>query len=515
MNQDRKKIFIFDTTLRDGEQSPGASLNPQEKLEVARQLEKLNVDVIEAGFPAASRGEIEAIQMISKKVRKPVICGLSRMIRKDIDACRQALKFAKNKRLHVFLATSMIHREYKLRKDKSELVQIVKKEMEYARRFFDQIEFSPEDASRTEWEFLAEVVGIAIEAGATSINIPDTVGYALPSEFGDMIQFLVRQLPELGNAVTLSVHCHNDLGLAVANSLAAVANGANQVECTVNGIGERAGNASLEEIVMAIDTRKDSLPVRTDIELSEIIKTSRLVSRLTGMVVQPNKSIVGRNAFSHESGIHQDGVLKKRETYEIIDPHRIGLEESQLILGKHSGRHAFRERLKKLGVVLSEKELERAFERFKKLADQKKYVFDEDIQAIVEDEVVRIPTTWALEHFSVNIETQRPPRALMRLKKGGKVFEVSSSGDGPVDACYKAIEKIAKVKAKLSQYSLNAVTGGKDALGEVSVKLKFKDQEIAGRGASTDIIEASVKAYLQALNRALAYGNRRRREALV
>jgi len=513
MNPDRKKIFIFDTTLRDGEQSPGASLNPLEKLEIARQLEKLNVDVIEAGFPAASRGEIEAIQMISKKVRRPVICGLARMIRKDIDAARQALKFAKRRRLHVFLATSLIHREFKLRKDKSELVQIIRKEMEYARRFFDEIEFSPEDASRTEWEFLAEVVGTAIGAGATSINIPDTVGYALPAEFGDLIQFLVRQLPELGRAITLSVHCHNDLGLAVANSLAAVANGANQVECTINGIGERAGNASLEEIVMAIDTRKDFMQVETDIELSEIIKTSRLVSRLTGMVVQPNKSIVGRNAFSHESGIHQDGVLKKRETYEIIDPRRIGLEESQLILGKHSGRHAFRERLKKLGVILSEKELERAFERFKKLADQKKYVFDEDIQAIVEEEVVRIPTTWTLDHFSVKIETQHAPQAVMRLKKGARVFEAASSGDGPVDACYKAIEKITKISAKLSQYTLNAVTGGKDALGDVAVKLKVKGQEIAGRGASTDIVEASVKAYLQALNRALAYGNRRHRSA--
>lgn len=508
MADEKRKIYIFDTTLRDGEQCPGASLTPQEKLEIARQLERLNVDIIEAGFPAASPGEIRAIQMISKKVRKPVISGLARMMKKDIDAGREALKFAKHRRLHVFLATSVIHRQFKLRKDKGELIEIVKREIEYARRFFDDIEFSPEDASRTEWEFLSEVIATAIKAGATTINVPDTVGYALPSEFGDLIQYLTRQIPEFGKTVNLSVHCHNDLGLAVANSIAAVANGANQVECTINGIGERAGNASLEEIAMILDTRKDSIDARTDICHPEIIKTSRLVSRLTGMVVQPNKAIVGRNAFSHESGIHQDGILKKRETYEIMDPHRVGLEESQLILGKHSGRHAFRERLKKIGMSLSEDEVERAFDRFKILADQKKYVFDEDIQAIVEDEVVTIPTTWELAYFSAKIETNAKPQAVVRLKKGRKTFEASSTGDGPVDACYKAIEKITRIGVKLLHYSLNAVTSGKDALGEVAVKLKVKGRDITGRGASTDIIEASVKAYLQALNRAIAYGCR-------
>lgn len=512
---EKRKIYIFDTTLRDGEQSPGASLTPLEKLEVARQLERLNVDVIEAGFPAASPGEIEAIQSISKKVKRPVLCGLARMVRRDIDACRQALKYAKRKRLHVFLATSVIHRQFKLKKDKNELIKIVQAHMDYARRYFDNIEFSPEDASRTEWEYLAEVVGIAIEAGATTINIPDTVGYTFPQEFGDLIRFLIRMHPDLGHKVNLSVHCHNDLGLAVANSLSAVIAGANQVECTINGIGERAGNASLEEIAMALDTRADLVDCKTDLHLQEIIKASRLVSHLTGMVVQPNKAIVGRNAFSHESGIHQDGILKMRETYEIMDPKRIGLSESQLILGKHSGRHAFRERLKKLGFSLNEREIEKAFSRFKDLADQKKYVFDEDIEAVIEDEIAKVPMTWELAYLSTKSETGKPPQAVIRLKKGAKTLQAESTGDGPVDACYKAVEKLTGMKARLSNYAIQAVTGGKDALGEVSVKLIFKGREITGRGASTDIIEASVKAYLQAINRALAHQFKLSRGRLV
>ena len=512
---EKRKIYIFDTTLRDGEQSPGASLTPLEKLEVAKQLERLNVDIIEAGFPAASPGEVEAIQAISKKVKGPVICSLARMVRRDIDTCREALKYAKRKRLHVFLATSVIHRQFKLKKDKGELIKIVQAHMEYARRYFDDIEFSPEDAARTEWEFLSEVVGIAIAAGATTINVPDTVGYTFPQEFGDLIRFLTRMHPELGHKVNLSVHCHNDLGLAVANSLSAVLAGANQVECTVNGIGERAGNASLEEVAMAIDTRADLVDCRTDLNLREIIKSSRLVSHLTGMIVQPNKAIVGRNAFSHESGIHQDGVLKMRETYEIMDPKRIGLAESQLILGKHSGRHAFRERLKKLGFVLTEKHVEKAFSRFKMLADQKKYVFDEDIEAIIEDEIAKVPLTWELAHLAIRSETGKPPQATVRLKKGGKVKQAESSGDGPVDACYKAVEKVTGLKVRLSNYTIQAVTGGKDALGEVSIKLAFKGREITGRGASTDIIEASVKAYLQAINRALAHEFKLSRGRLV
>ncbi len=500
MPNKKRKIHIFDTTLRDGEQSPGASLTPEEKLKIALQLERLNVDVIEAGFPASSPGEIKAVQMISEAVRRPVICGLSRMIPSDIDACRIALEKAARKRLHVFLATSQIHRQYKLKKGKKEILNMAVQNIQSARKDFAQVEFSPEDASRTEFAFLNQVVRAAIDAGATSINIPDTVGYTVPEEFSDLIADLIKKNPELGKKVVLSVHCHNDLGLSVANSLAAILAGANQVECTINGIGERAGNASMEELVMAIDTRKDFIGCYTDIRLGEIVKTSKLVSHLTGMMVQPNKAIVGRNAFSHESGIHQDGVLKKRQTYEIIDPKRIGLSGSQLILGKLSGRHAFVERLEKLGFRLNSQEIDKAFRRFKILADKKKYVFDEDIEAILEDEISQVPEVWKLDYLKVISETGKPPAAEVRLKFKGAVHRAESQGDGPVDACYKALEKIIGSGAQLSQYGIQAVTGGKDALGEVIVKLNLQGTEVSGRGTSTDIIEASVKAYLFAIN---------------
>lgn len=501
MKAKARKIHIFDTTLRDGEQSPGASLTPDEKLQVARQLERLNVDVIEAGFPASSPGEMKAVARIAETVRKPVICGLARMVERDIDACRQALAKARRKRLHVFLATSQIHRQYKLKKDKGEILRIISAMIRSAKKDFDQLEFSPEDASRTEPQFLTEVVKAAVEAGATSINVPDTVGYAVPEEFGDLIALLIRKNPSLGKKTILSVHCHNDLGLAVANSLAAVMAGANQVECTINGIGERAGNAAMEEIAMAIDTRKDLIGCFTDLKLSEISKTSRLVSSLTGMVVQPNKAIVGRNAFWHASGIHQDGVLKKRQTYEIMDPKRIGLKGSHLMLGKLSGRHAFNERVKKLGFNLKPEDLLRAFERFKALADKKKYVFDEDIESLLEDVGVNIPETWQLEYLRVLTETSRKPSAQIRLIHRNKIHAAESEGDGPVDACYRAIEKIVKSQATLAHYGIQSVTGGKDALGEVAVKLTVGAQEVTGRGTSTDIIEASVKAYLFALNK--------------
>ncbi|MDD5217896.1 MAG: 2-isopropylmalate synthase [Candidatus Omnitrophica bacterium] len=504
MSEKKRKIHIFDTTLRDGEQSPGASLTPAEKVKIAKQLECLNVDVIEAGFPASSPGELEAVQMVAAEVRRPIICGLSRMIPRDIDACRKALEKAKRKRLHVFLATSQIHRQYKLKKDKKEILQMAVQNIQYAQKDFRQIEFSPEDASRTEPKFLVETVAAAVDAGATSINVPDTVGYAIPEEFGDLIHLLIRKVPVLGREVVLSVHCHNDLGLAVANSLAAIRAGANQVECTVNGIGERAGNASLEEIVMAIDTRRDFMDCYTDICSREITKTSRLVSHLTGMIVQPNKAIVGRNAFSHESGIHQDGVLKKRQTYEIIDPKKIGLSGSQLLLGKLSGRHAFRERVKKLGFALTEKEIDRAFARFKALADKKKYVFDEDIEALLEEGVVRVPETWELNYLSVRTESGKPPHAEVRLKFKGEIRAASSEGDGPVDACYKAVERITQSGAKLIHYGIQSVTSGKDAQGEVIVKLAVSGKEVTGHGTSTDIIEASVKAYLFALNKRLS-----------
>lgn len=496
-----RKIYIFDTTLRDGEQSPGASLTPEEKLKIARQLERLNVDVIEAGFPASSPGEMKAVQMIAESVRRPVICGLSRMMPRDIDACRRALEKATKKRLHVFLATSQIHREFKLKKDKKEILAMAVQNIKSAGKDFRQIEFSPEDASRTERDFLVQIVRAAIDAGATSINIPDTVGYAIPEEFGDLIRFLIKKNPDLGKQVVLSVHCHNDLGLASSNSLAAVLAGANQIECTVNGIGERAGNASLEEVALAIDTRKDFMDCYTGIKLSEITKASRLVSHLTGMVVQPNKAIVGRNAFWHASGIHQDGVLKKRQTYEIMDPKKIGLSGNQLMLGKLSGKHAFSVRIKKLGFQLAEKELDQAFLRFKTLADKKKYIFDEDLEAILQDEIAKIPETWKLASMKVVSETGKKPCAEIKLSYEGQVKEASSTGDGPVDACYKAIEKIVHSQAQLVHYGLQSVTSGKDALGEVVVKLEIDGKEVTGRGTSTDIIEASVRAYLFALNK--------------
>lgn len=497
----KRKIYIFDTTLRDGEQSPGASLTPDEKLKIALQLEKLNVDIIEAGFPASSPGELKAVQMIAGAVRKPIICGLSRMISRDIDACRLALESAQKKRLHVFLATSQIHRQYKLKKNKREILQIIDAQIRSAKKDFKQIEFSPEDAVRTEHGFLSDAVKAAIQAGATSINIPDTVGYTVPQEFDELIRFLIKKNPSLGKSVVLSVHCHNDLGLAVANSLTAVLAGANQVECTVNGIGERAGNASLEEIVMTIDTRKDFMKCTTGIRTTEITKTSRLVSHLTGMLVQPNKAIVGRNAFSHESGIHQDGVLKKRQTYEIIDPKRVGLSGNELILGKLSGRHAFHERIKKLGFNLNDAELDKAFQRFKALADKKKYVFDEDIEAILEEEITSIPALWVLDYMKVVSESHQASRAEIRLISNSQVYTAASDGDGPVDALYKAIEKIVKSKSVVIHYGIQSVTSGKDAQGEVIVKLRAGQYEVTGHGTSTDIIEASVKAYLFALNK--------------
>jgi len=404
----------------------------------------------------------------------------------------------------MFLATSQIHREHKLKKDKKEILIMVRQHIVSAAKDFKQIEFSPEDASRTERDFLAEVVRAAIDAGATSINIPDTVGYAIPEEFGDLIRMLIRKNPALGKKVVLSVHCHDDLGLATSNSLAAVLAGANQVECTVNGIGERGGNASLEEVVMAIDTRKDFMECYTGIKCSEITKASRLVSHLTGMVVQPNKAIVGRNAFWHASGIHQDGVLKKRQTYEIMDPKKIGLAGNQLMLGKLSGKHAFEIRVKKLGFRLAPKELGQAFVQFKALADKKKYIFDEDLEAILQSEIAKIPETWKLVSMKVVSETGAKPYAQIKLSYEGKIRQADSTGDGPVDACYKAVEKIVHSKAILVHYGLQSVTSGKDALGEVQVKLEIGGKEVTGRGTSTDIIEASVRAYLFALNKVSA-----------
>ncbi|MEA3490092.1 MAG: 2-isopropylmalate synthase [Candidatus Omnitrophota bacterium] len=495
------KIIIFDTTLRDGEQTPGANLTMNEKLKIAFQLEKLGVDVIEAGFPRSSPGDLKAVKTVSEHVKRPVICGLARATKLDIDDAYAALKKAKRPRIHVFIATSKIHRQYKLKKAKAEILRASVEAVRYARKKVPDIEFSPEDASRTEHDFLAQVVEAVIDAGARTVNIPDTVGYSVPREFGGLIKYLKETVPNINKAV-ISIHCHNDLGLGVSNSLAAITNGACQVECTINGLGERAGNASLEEIVMAMVMRKDIYGgITTGIKTKELYRTSKLVSKLTGISVQPNKAIVGENAFSHEAGIHQDGILKKRVTYEIIRPQDVGFKGSRLVLGKLSGRHAFSERLKALGYSLSGEELDKAFVRFKILADKKQKIFDEDLATIVEDELATIPREYKLVNFQVTSGNQVEPIAIIELEKDRKKLKASSTGDGPIDACFKTIEKATGQKAKLVDYKVNAVTSGKDALGEASVKLAFKSDIVIGRGSSTDVIEASVLAYVNAINR--------------
>jgi len=496
-----EKIIIFDTTLRDGEQAPGASLNPAEKLEIASSLADLGVDVIEAGFPISSLGELESVKQIAKVIKGPVICGLARAIKQDIDAAYEAVKQAKRPRIHVFLATSKIHMQYKLKKAEDEILRLAIEWVKYAKKYCQDIEFSPEDASRTEREFLFRVVDAVIDAGATTVNIPDTVGYTEPEEFGSLIKAIKENVSNIDKAI-ISVHCHNDLGLAVANSLSAIRNGARQVECTINGIGERAGNASMEEIVMAVKTRRDLFTtIETQINTTQIHKISRLVSKLTGFVVAPNKAIVGANAFRHESGIHQDGVLKERSTYEIIKPEDVGFTGTGIVLGKHSGRHALNERLKELGFSLTQEQIDKVNLRFKELADKKKTIFDDDLISIVEDEIKLIKPLWKLESFQVNSGTKITPAAEVNLKYHNKSLSAKSSGDGPVDACFKAIDKITGVKGELQDYRIEAVTKGKDALGEVSLKLKAKGKVVTARGSSTDIIEASVRAYINALNK--------------
>lgn len=496
----KDKVIIFDTTLRDGEQSPGASLTEKGKLEIAGQLAKLKVDVIEAGFPVSSKGDFEAVKTIAKNIKGPIICGLARCLKKDIDAAYRSVKYAPRPRIHVFLATSKIHMKYKLKKAEDEILRLATWGVKYAKRFIKDIEFSPEDASRTDREFLYRVIEAVIEAGAMTVNIPDTVGYTVPSEFGELIRAIKDNVPNIDKCI-LSVHCHNDLGLGVANSVSALQNGARQIECTINGLGERAGNASLEEIVMAVKTRRDIFNIDTGVKTQELYKTSQLVSRLTGIIVQPNKAIVGANAFSHEAGIHQDGILKRRTTYEILKPSDVGVEKTKLVLGKHSGRHAFRERLKKLNFHLTEAEVNKTFEEFKKLADKKKEVFDEDLVAIVEDSVRTVTERYHLDYLQVSSGTNIIPKAAIKLKYNTKTIEAVSAGDGPVDACYKAIDKATGIKGRLLNYSLRAITGGKDALGDVTIRIKAKGEVITGRGSSTDIIEASAKAYLNAINR--------------
>jgi 2-isopropylmalate synthase len=511
-------VRIFDTTLRDGEQSPGATLNLQEKLEIAHQLEALGVDIIEAGFPISSPGDFESVQAIAAEMTSAVCCGLARCTPKDIERAGEAVKRAKRPRIHVFCATSKIHRDHKLRKGKEEIIRISVESIKQALAYTGDVEFSPEDASRTELDFLEEITQAAIEAGATTINLPDTVGYATPKSYGEIFSYLINKLPSIRQKdITLSSHCHDDLGMAVANSLAAVEGGARQVECTINGIGERAGNASLEEIVMALKVRADHYQISTKIDATKIYSTSRMVSHLTGLTVQRNKAIVGENAFAHEAGIHQDGMLKYRETYEIMDPSTVGIPKSSLVLGKHSGRHAFKDRVNQLGYTLTDEQLEAAFAKFKALADKKKEVFDEDIEALVDEQLNLAHGLFELAGLQVNSGSITLPTvetiatATVTLKDAnGEVRQGISVGDGPVDAIYSAIQKLTQIEASLTDYRIRAVTKGKEAMGEVQIELEHAGGKIRGRGLSTDILEASALAYLAAINRLRSLSNRER-----
>ncbi|MBF0506965.1 MAG: 2-isopropylmalate synthase [Nitrospirae bacterium] len=494
-------VKIFDTTLRDGEQSPGASMNIGEKLQMARQLVKLGVDIIEAGFPIASQGDFEAVQRIAAEVKGAIIAGLARAKEQDIKRAWEAVREAPQRRIHTFHSTSDIHLKYQFRVSREEALKRSVEMVALAKSLVDDVEFSPMDATRTELPYLLEVVEAVVGAGASTVNIPDTVGYTTPYEFGAMIKAVKERI---GDRAVISVHCHNDLGLAVANSLAAIINGAGQVECTINGIGERAGNCSMEEVVMNLATRKDFYQAATKINTQEIIRTSRLVTRITGIAVQPNKAIVGANAFAHESGIHQDGLLKEKMTYEIIRPQDIGLRRTELVLGKHSGRHAFKERLSELGYELTAEEVETAFNKFKHLADQKKNIFDEDIEALISEEVSKIPEIYSLVDFSISSGTSTKPTASLKMNINGAVVEIVEHGDGPVDAAYKAIAALTKTKSNLLKFEVKGITGGTDALGEVVVSLEEDGKTVRGNGADTDIIVAAAKAYITALNKLAA-----------
>jgi len=501
-----RRIVIFDTTLRDGEQSPGASMNLTEKMEAAQALLALKVDVIEAGFPIASPGDFEAVQQIAKTIHGTTICGLARCRNEDIDRAWEAVKPAPQPRIHVFLATSAIHREFKLKMDKEEIIRRAIEGVQRARNYCDDVEFSPEDASRTELDFLCQVVEAAITAGARTVNIPDTVGYATPSMMGNVIRTLRDRVPNIDKAV-ISVHCHNDLGLAVANSLAAVEAGAGQVECTINGIGERAGNCSLEEIVMGLRTRHDYYHCHTNIVTQRLVPTSRLVANITGIQVQRNKAIVGQNAFAHEAGIHQDGMLKERRTYEIMMPEDVGLTKSDLVLGKHSGRAALADRAKALGYSLGREQLDTVFQQFKVLADKKKEVYDGDLAALVEQQLQAIPERFSLVGYRVSCGTGHTPEVWLKLHRGDEVLETTMHcGDGPVDAVFLAIEKLTQIEVHCCDFRVHSVTVGKDAQGEVVVVVDHQGQLYRGRGMSTDSLEASAKAFLNAINRIAAMG---------
>lgn len=500
------KLIIFDTTLRDGEQSPGASMTKDEKLRIAKALERMRVDVIEAGFPIASQGDFEAVKAVADTIKDSTVCGLARALEKDIDRVGEALKGAKAARIHTFIATSPIHMKMKLRMEPDAVLEQAVQAVTLARRYTDNVEFSPEDAGRSEFDFLCRIIEAVIKAGATTVNIPDTVGYNLPHQFGHLIGQLLERIPNADQAI-FSVHCHNDLGLAVSNSLAAVINGARQVECTINGLGERAGNAALEEVVMAVSTRQDVFPCNiSHIDRTQIVPTSRLVSGITGFAVQPNKAIVGVNAFAHESGIHQDGVLKSRETYEIMRAEDVGWSTNRMVLGKHSGRNAFRSRLKQLGIAFeSEQELNDTFVRFKELADKKHEIYDDDLQALAtattldaENEIVRLVS------LKVCSETGEIPNAVVTLNVNGEEKWAQATGGGPVDAAFQAIESIVKSDSELQLYSVSNITTGTDSQGEVTVRLEKGGRTVNGQGADTDIVIASAKSYINALNRLLA-----------
>ncbi len=500
--QDAKPIKIFDTTLRDGEQSPGASMTLEEKLRIAEMLEDMGVDVIEAGFPIASNGDFESVREVSKIIDKSIVCGLARSGLKDIDRAWEALTHASRPRIHTFISTSPVHMKHKLQMSPEDVLEAVVESVTHARNLCGDVEWSAEDATRTEWDFLCKCVDAAIRCGATTINIPDTVGYATPEEYGKLIADLIATIPNSDKAV-FSTHCHNDLGLAVANSLAGIANGAGQIECTINGIGERAGNAALEEVVMALQVRGDRLPYTTGVVSEQLTVASRLVSNATGFPVQYNKAIVGKNAFAHESGIHQDGMLKHTETYEIMTPESVGVHQSSLVMGKHSGRHAFRKKIEEMGFDLGPNAIQDAFVRFKELADRKKQIYDEDIVALVSDEMLRGQETMRLVSLAVAAGTKGPQQATLSLDIGGEVRETTATGNGPVDAIFNAIHELYPHEANLQLYQVHAVTEGTDAQAEVSVRLEQSGKAVTGQGADPDTLVASARAYVNALNRLL------------
>ncbi len=504
MGKDNNRVYIFDTTLRDGEQAPGFSMSIEDKLKVAQQLAKLKVDAIEAGFPVSSPAQFEAVKLIAQKVKGPRIMGLARAVKKDIKACADAVKYAKKHGVHTFIATSPIHMKYKFNKKPDEIIKMAVEAVKYAKTLVDYIEFSAEDASRSEIDFLIKIIKEVIDAGATAINIPDTVGYSVPDEFGRLIKTLVENIPVLGKEVILSVHCHNDLGLAVANSIAAIENGANQVECTINGIGERAGNASLEEIVMILNVRKDIFKKEVKVVTEELYPSSKLITLITGISIQPNKAIVGDNAFAHESGIHQDGVLKYRQTYEIMKPETVGRMSTSIVLGRHSGRHGLKKRLGELGFKVTEKEFDKIYEKFLEIADKKKEVYDDDLLVIMAEFFKQKFVDWySLEYFHILSGNNILPTAAVKLRKGKELINETGYGDGPVDAVYKAIDKITGIKPILEDYTIKAVSSGKDALGTVRITVNYENEKYFGSGSSTDIVEASALAYLNTINKIL------------